>query len=157
MQYRDVEQTVFPCPAGAAEPLSRLHRLCFPDDPWDRAACGEILAMPGCFGVLAWQDAEPAGFGLALATGEVCEVLSLGVLPERRRRGIGTALLAALAREARQRGAVALLLEVAQDNVAAAALYAAQGFVAIGRRAGYYRRGRRRVDALVLRLCLSRV
>lgn len=143
-----------PLPGGAALPLSRLHRLCFPDDPWDETACREILAMSGCFGVLAWQDEAPVGFGLALAAGEVCEVLSLGVVPKRRRRGAGTALIAALAQEARRRGAAALLLEAAADNVAAAALYAAQGFVAIGQRDRYYRRGRHFVDAIVLRLCL---
>src|SRR5579875_563301 len=54
----------------------------------------------------------------------------------------------------RRGGAPALVLEVAVDNKAAAALYAAHGFVAIGRRADYYRRGRRLVDALVLRLPL---
>lgn len=144
-----------PLPAGAALPLSRLHRLCFPDDPWDRAACGEILAIPGCFGFLAWQEETPAGFVLALATGEVCEVLSLGVLPERRRDGIATALLAAVVREAQRCGSRALLLEMAEDNTAAAALYAARGFVAVGRRARYYRRGRDAVDAVVLRLGLG--
>lgn len=144
-----------PLPAGAALPLSRLHRLCFPDDPWDAAACGEILAMPGCFGLLAWEETVPVGFGLALAVGEVCEVLALGVIPERRRGGIGHALVAALIGAARQRGGSALLLEMAEDNAAAAALYAGHGFVAIGRRARYYRRGRRAVDAVVLRLCLG--
>lgn len=144
-----------PLPAGAALPLSRLHRLCFPDDPWDAAACGEILAMPGCFGLLAWEETAPVGFGLALAVGEVCEVLALGVIPERRRGGIGHALVAALIGAARQRGGSALLLEMAEDNAAAAALYAGHGFVAIGRRARYYRRGRHAVDAVVLRLCLG--
>jgi ribosomal-protein-alanine N-acetyltransferase len=150
-----VSGRVEPLPAGAAEPLSRLHRLCFPDDPWDGASCGGILAMPGCFGVLAWEDAAPVGFAVVLDTGGECEILSLGVVPDRRRRGIGAALLAAVAREARRRGAPALLLEVAEDNAAAAALYAAHGFVAIGRRARYYRRGRQFFDAIVLRLCLG--
>jgi ribosomal-protein-alanine N-acetyltransferase len=143
-----------PLPAGAAAPLSRLHRLCFPEDPWDEASCGAILAMPGCFGVLAWEGAAPVGFAVALDTGDACEMLSLGVVPERRRRGAGAALLGAVAGEARRRGARALLLEVAEDNPAAAALYAAHGFAAIGRRARYYRRGRHLVDAVVLRLHL---
>ncbi|MGH7110273.1 MAG: GNAT family N-acetyltransferase [Stellaceae bacterium] len=144
-----------PLPAGAALPLSQLHRLCFPDDPWDAAACGEILAMPGCFGLLAWEEAGPVGFGLTLTAGEVCEVLALGVTPERRRGGIGGALMTALVAAARQRGSHTLLLEMAEDNATAAALYAAHGFVAVGRRARYYRRARHAVDALVLRLCLG--
>jgi ribosomal-protein-alanine N-acetyltransferase len=144
-----------PLPPGAAAPLSQLHRRCFPDDPWDGAACGEVLAMPGCFGILAWQGKAPIGFALALDLRGECEVISLGVVPERRRRGVGTALIAALIAAARGRGARSLVLEVAEDNIAAAALYAACGFVAIGRRPDYYRRFRQFVDALVLRLRLD--
>jgi ribosomal-protein-alanine N-acetyltransferase len=146
---------IAPLPPGAAEPLSRLHRLCFPDDPWDETACCEILGMPGCFGFVAWQDAAPIGFALALDLGGTCEILSLGVIPDRRRRGAGAALLAAITAEARRRGGRALVLEVAEDNPVARALYAARGFVAIGRRARYYRRGRQFADALVLRLHLD--
>jgi ribosomal-protein-alanine N-acetyltransferase len=140
-----------PLPPGAAAPLSQLHRLCFPDDPWDREACDAILAMPGFFGILTWQDETPIGFALALDLRGECEVLSLGVIPERRRRGAGAALIAALAEEARRRGAQSLVLEVAEDNIAAAALYAACGFVAIARRPHYYRRLGHLVDASVLR------
>lgn len=111
--------------------------------------------MPGGFGILAWQGESPIGFVLALDLRGECEVLSLGVVPERRRRGAGAALIAALAQEARRRGAQSLVLEVAEDNIAAAALYAACGFVAIGRRPDYYRRFGHFVDALVLRLRLD--
>jgi ribosomal-protein-alanine N-acetyltransferase len=57
--------------------------------------------------------------------------------------------------EAQRQGARTLFLEVAQDNSAARGLYAAHGFVQIGRRANYYRRRSGLVDALVLRLLLS--
>jgi ribosomal-protein-alanine N-acetyltransferase len=144
-----------PLPSGAAAPLSHLHRLCFPDDPWDRTACDQILAMPGCFGIIARHGESPIGFVLALDLRGECEVLSLGVIPERRRRGAGAALITALIEAARRRGAHALVLEVAEDNIAAAALYAACGFVAIGRRPHYYRRPGHFVDALVLRLRLD--
>jgi [ribosomal protein S18]-alanine N-acetyltransferase len=111
--------------------------------------------MPGCFGFVAWEDETPIGFALALDLGDQCEVLSLGVIPERRRRGAGSALLAAVAEEARRRESRSLILEMAEDNAAAAALYAGHGFVAIGRRAHYYRRDRQFVDALVLRFRLA--
>jgi ribosomal-protein-alanine N-acetyltransferase len=107
--------------------------------------------MPRCFGLLAWEDAMPVGLGLGLDLGGECEILSLGVVPERRRRGIGAALLAAIGAVARRRGAQSLVLEVAEDNRAAKVLYAAHGFVMIGRRVHYYRRGRHSIAALVLR------
>ncbi len=113
------------------------------------------MAIAGFFGRIAWQDDNAAGLALAQGLGEECEILALGVLPERRRTGIGAALLESVAADARCRDARALFLEVAEDNIAARALYAACGFVQIGRRANYYRHTSRLVDALVLRLLLS--
>jgi ribosomal-protein-alanine N-acetyltransferase len=141
--------------AALAEPVSRLHAICFPDDPWAPRAIAEIMAIAGFFGCILWECDDAAGLALAQGLGEECEVLALGVVPARRRRGLGSALLAALVDEARRRGARALFLEVADDNTAARRLYAARGFVQVGRRANYYRRAAGLVDALVLRLLLS--
>jgi ribosomal-protein-alanine N-acetyltransferase len=69
------------------------------------------------------------------------------VLPARRRRGIGRQLMAALLDWAAARGIARIHLEVAEDNDAACALYRGCGFAAIGRRRGYYGRGR---DALLM-------
>jgi [ribosomal protein S18]-alanine N-acetyltransferase len=138
-----------------AGPLSILHRACFPEDPWNVAAMTEIMGMAGFFGRIAWEDETPAGFALALDLREECEVLSLAVAPERRRSGVGSALLGAVCVEARLRGAEWIVLEVAADNIPALDLYAVHGFVQVGRRFGYYPRERCRVDALVLRLRLA--
>ena len=99
-----------------------------------------IMAIAGFFGRIAWEDDEPAGFALALDLGGECEILALGVVPGRRRAGTGSALLAAICEEALRRGGHSVFLEVAADNAAARALYAARGFVQIGRRLNYYRR-----------------
>ena len=49
-----------------------------------------------------------------------------------------------------------MFLEVAEDNIAALALYHRAGFAAVGRRRGYYHRaGAAPVDAQVLRLDLN--
>jgi ribosomal-protein-alanine N-acetyltransferase len=138
-----------------AESVSKLHAACFPEDPWPPRAIAEIMAIAGFFGWLAWCGELAAGLALGQGLGEECEILSLGVVPERRRAGIGSALVAAVADDARRRGARRLFLEVAGDNSAARALYAARGFVQIGRRANYYRRAGGLADALVLRLLLS--
>ncbi|HEY1260846.1 MAG TPA: GNAT family N-acetyltransferase [Stellaceae bacterium] len=137
-----------------ATPLSMLHRACFPEDPWDIRAMTDILRLPGCFGAVAWSIAEPVGFALALALGEESEILALGVVPARRRAGIGAALLEAICDAARRCDARSVVLEVAADNTGARALYAGRGFVPIGRRPDYYRRGQLPIDALVLRLDL---
>ncbi len=148
-----------PIPPAAALslPLSRLHQACFPEDPWDPLAMAQILGMAGLFGRIAWRAEEPAGFALARSLGDECEVLSLGVVAGRRRAGIGSALLDSLCRAAGAAGARSAVLEVAVDNVAARAFYAAQGFAQVGRRRNYYRRGGQSVDALILRLGLPAV
>lgn len=142
-------------PHSGAAALAALHRLCFPEEPWDAAAIAEILRMPSAFGIFACEDDEPVGFVLALDSRGECEILSLAVLPEHRRRGLGSALLGALLSETQRRGAAALFLEVAEDNPAALALYAKHGFIEVGRRPQYYRRAGGFSDARILRRSIA--
>lgn len=151
-----MNRRIAPIPQGAVEALALLHRACFPDDPWEAGALARIMALAGGFGWLAWEDEEPAGFILVRDLGSECEILSLGVAPRWRRRGIAQALLATAIAEAARRGLPSVVLEVAVDNTPASELYTAAGFVAVGRRARYYRRPDGRVDAAILRLMLPR-
>jgi ribosomal-protein-alanine N-acetyltransferase len=144
-----------PVHPAAAVLLAALHAACFREDPWDAAAMAALIAMPGCFGRIACQDEAPVGFAIALDLGGECEILSLGVVPKRRRRGAGRALLDDLCDAARGRGAKSVVLEVAADNAAGRALYERAGFVFVGRRRCYYRRSTAAVDALVLRLVFA--
>jgi ribosomal-protein-alanine N-acetyltransferase len=136
---------------GTASPISLLHHACFPEDPWDAGTIEQIMAIPGFFGLIGWAKTTPVGFALALALGEEAEIVSLGVLPDHRRCGIGSAILDTVCCNARLRGAERMVLEVALDNVAARALYGGRGFTVVGCRRNYYRRAERSVDALILR------
>ena len=142
-----------PTGAGAAAALSQMQRVCFPEDPWDDEAFYLLLALRGAFGHFGWCDEAAAGFLLARDLGGEAEILTLGVLPEMRRAGIGRALLDAAIAEAGRRGLGSLVLEVAADNDAARLLYDSAGFAQVGRRPRYYRRDREPADALILRLC----
>jgi ribosomal-protein-alanine N-acetyltransferase len=83
-------------------------------------------------------------------------LLTLAVDPAARRQGSGARLVAAFAAEARGRGATTAFLEVAATNAAAQALYAKAGWLAAGRRNGYYHAPDGTAeDALVLRLELA--
>ena len=133
---------------AAASLLAALHAGCFPEDGrWDEAAMAALLAMPGCFAAV-----DPDGFALARVAADEAELLTLGVLPRARRRGVGAALLRATGGEAARLGAGRLFLEVAAGNAAARALYAQAGLVEVGRRRRYYPDGD---DALVLAMPLS--
>jgi ribosomal-protein-alanine N-acetyltransferase len=132
-----------------------LHAGCF-DDVWNEAAMAEVLAMPGSFGALARIGDEPVGLVIALAVGTEAEILTLGVLPKFRRRGMAGRLLAWVADRLSGAGCQRLLLEVAEDNAAARALYGKLGFAEIGRRPSYYRRSAGTTGAIVLVRLLDR-
>ncbi len=134
-----------------AAAVALLHERCF-TEPWSETAAREILAMPGVFGFIAGDGGEKgaAGFVICRLAAEECEILTIGVTPERRRSGIATALLGAAKARAQGMGAKNVFLEVAVDNPAAAGLYRKQGFARVGGRPDYYRRRQGRVDALIL-------
>jgi ribosomal-protein-alanine N-acetyltransferase len=136
-----------------------LYGLCF-DAPWDRSwtrdEFARLLATPGCFGLLLIADDQPAGLAVARVAADEAEILTLGVVPQLRRRGGASRLLSTMRQRCRRRGARCLLLEVAEDNLPARALYESFGFSTVGRRKGYFNRDRHgQVAALVMRLDLA--
>lgn len=76
----------------------------------------------------------------------VLEVLALGVHPDRRRAGVGRALLAQVLRHARSReGAMAVRLTVASDNAAGLGLFRQAGFTVDREDDGTFGKGRRAI------------
>ncbi|MEO8975101.1 MAG: GNAT family N-acetyltransferase, partial [Casimicrobiaceae bacterium] len=92
---------------------------------------------------------------LMLAPGEA-QILTLSVVPDNRRTGLGRAMLKRFLLAARERGAEQCFLEVRASTAPAIALYASERFVTVGRREGYYPATARslREDALVMRRAL---
>lgn len=105
----------------------------------------EVLGV-GPVGVA--QRYRVVGYG-GIAIGDVGEVMTLGVDPSQRGRGIGRRLMAELLTTARGRGADQVFLEVRVDNEVAQRLYLSMGFEQIAVRRGYYQP--ENVDALVMR------
>ncbi|MDT4891966.1 MAG: tRNA N6-adenosine threonylcarbamoyltransferase [Pseudonocardiales bacterium] len=143
--------TVVPMRAGHIDALMPFEREMFGTEAWTAGAYRTELADPRHRYYLAAEDAVGALLGWAgvMVVGESAEILTVGVVPSARRRGIARRLLAGLLAEARVRGAVEVFLEVRVDNEAARALYADEGFDEVGQRPGYYDAGR--VDAVVMR------
>ena len=102
-----------------------------PEEFWRERLSGERCATLiatdagvdlGCAVGCEW-DGEPGCAGL----------FSMWVAPEARGRGVGGALVQAVIAWARAAGHARLLLEVADENAAAVALYARHGFEPTGR------------------------
>jgi len=142
-----------PATAQDATLLAEMHETAF-EAPWGEAEIEALLTGPGGFATIA-EDEGPEGFILCRAIGGEAEILTLAVRPEKRGRGLGRTLIEAAVGLARETGAEAMFLEVAEDNAPAMALYQTSGFRLAGRRAGYYRRGEEATDALVMRRWLN--
>ncbi|MCX7889007.1 MAG: GNAT family N-acetyltransferase [Rhodobacteraceae bacterium] len=127
--------------------LARLHAACFTfPRPWSEAEFAALLGDPTVRLVAAG-----GGFLLGRVVAGEAEILTLAVLPAMRRRGIGRDLLARFLDAAAAEGAERAVLEVAETNAAARALYRGAGFVEAGRRRGYFARpDGAREDALAL-------
>nr|WP_076601990.1 ribosomal protein S18-alanine N-acetyltransferase [Aromatoleum tolulyticum] len=95
---------------------------------------------------------EPVAYAVMLTVIDEAHLLNISVVRAVQRQGIGGMLLEYLSSEALRAGATQFFLEVRPSNTAALALYERHGFVAIGRRKGYYPApGGQREDAIVMR------
>jgi [ribosomal protein S18]-alanine N-acetyltransferase len=106
------------------------------------------LAKGGTRFWVAEEAGEVAGVSAARTVADEVEVLTLGVAPSSRRKGVGRSLMITALTEAGQAGARQVFLEVRESNQGARAFYAALGFSESGRRRAYYRDPAE--DALVL-------
>ena len=82
--------------------------------------------------LLGQLEGKPAGYLSAVWLGQTLAIEEVAVLPEYRRSGLGRALCT----EALRRAQTALLT-VAEQNLAARALYQGLGFQQVGRRVIY--------------------
>lgn len=143
--------TVVPMRRDHIDALMPYEREMFGTEAWTANGYRNELADTRHRHYLAAEgpDSGLLGWAGVMVVGETAEVLTVGVVPAARRRGIARLLLDGLLAEAVRRGATEAFLEVRVDNEAARALYTHEGFAEIGVRRGYYDSGR--VDAVVMR------
>jgi ribosomal-protein-alanine N-acetyltransferase len=104
--------------------------------PWSLAMFVLELSKPSGICLAAMVENELAGYMVCSRYDTVWHVMNIAVEPERRRRGIGSALIVALLDRV---GADArITLEVRRSNTGAVALYERFGFRSAGVRRRYY-------------------
>jgi ribosomal-protein-alanine N-acetyltransferase len=140
-----------PMGSGHITELMRYEDEMFGTEAWSEDGYRAELADTRARHYVAAIDAVGAltGWAGVRVVADEAEVLTIGVVPSARRRGIALLLLGDLLVEAKRRGAAAIYLEVRVDNEAARKLYEREGFSKVGVRRGYYEGGR--VDAVVMR------
>lgn len=117
--------------------LSRLHHACF-SAGWSAEAFGGLFRNPGMMALIAEQDRKAIGMLLLRQAADEAEIITLGVLPSHRRKGVARMLLHEGIALLRQHHIKRLFLEVNTTNDAALGLYRKAGFEKTGRRRGYY-------------------
>lgn len=155
--FRNVKHIslLWAAPERAGE-VAALHARLF-DEAWSEGSIKSLLEHPASTSLIAVAGDPKTikGFIIAQLAADEAEILSVGVAPDWQHAGLGTRLIEGLMRASKKGEAARIFLEVAQDNVAARALYAKLGFRETGRRKAYYKRSSGPpVDALTLALDL---
>jgi ribosomal-protein-alanine N-acetyltransferase len=137
-----------------APAVAALEAAALGADAWSATLVEQGISgdVPTVHYLVAREDDGVMGYAAASVAGEVVELQRIAVDAAHRRGGVGTRLLAEVARLARADGAERLLLEVREDNAGAIAFYAGVGFTELARRPRYYRDG---AAAVVMELSLT--
>lgn len=133
------------------EQVMQLERQLFTEDAWTETMFwSELAEHDSRHYVVAEVAGTVVGYaGLCAYKSGEAYVQTIGVAADRRREGIGTALLTDLLDDAHGRGCRHVDLEVRDGNDDAIRLYERHGFRRIGLRRGYYQPSG--ADAVVMR------
>jgi ribosomal protein S18 acetylase RimI-like enzyme len=120
--------------------LGAIESSVFPGDRLSRRSFRRLLSSPSAVTLVAVAEHRILGYAILLLrkSSSVARLYSLARMATEGNRGVGTALLEAVEREAAARGALQMRLELRPDNEGARALYERHGYVVFGRTADYY-------------------
>ena len=120
--------------------LRHVEQVCFPKDAWPLMDLIGVLTFPGVIRLKATDGKQMVGFiaGDVRRLEGVAWIATVGVLPEFRGRGIGSALLAACEVKISV-GRIRLCVRVSNDT--AIRLYEKHGYARVGEWSRYYQDG----------------
>lgn len=129
------------------ETLADLEKLCFAQ-PWSKKSLDEQIKNPIAYFIVAMEEDAILGYGGMHCTVDECYVDNVAVFRHQRKRGVGTAIISDMIKEATSRQGRFVSLEARPSNKAAVSLYKKLGFVEEGRRKNFYSDPKE--DALIL-------
>lgn len=130
------------------EAIAELEKLCF-NDPWSVNSIASELTNPLSCWIVAMDEGRLVGYVGSQSVLGWADMMNLAVHPDYRRQHIAEELVETLIRQLKKNQVTCLTLEVRVSNIPAISLYEKMGFIAVGRRPGYYHKPRE--DALILR------
>ena len=116
--------------------VAEIEKECF-SLPWSEASFEDSLAREDTV-FLVCEDTEVVGYVGMYLSFEEGEITNVAVTPAYRKRGCGNLLMEAIAKEAKERAAQCIILEVRVSNAPAISLYKKHGFEEIGIRKNFY-------------------
>jgi ribosomal-protein-alanine N-acetyltransferase len=140
--------------------LCRIDQACFdPELAYSRSELALYMRRPGAFTLVAEAEGGNVsgngstqrpivGFVVAEARSKAGHIITIDVVAEARRAGIGSGLLLAAEERLRQAGAVIVELETPVNNAPAIRFYKEKGYFVEKTVTGYYSN---QMDALVMR------
>lgn len=134
-----MDATIRPATRTDFERLYAIDQACYaPEIAYSQVELRWYLRLPGAECIVAESDGQIVGFILAAHERSRAHLITVDVVEEFRRRGIGSALLAEIERRMAERGAREVELETATNNDAAVAFWRKHGYRTAGVRKSYY-------------------
>ena len=142
------------------ETIWRIDQACFdPQLAYSRSELAFYLRRPGAFTLVAEAEGGDVsgngsterrivGFVVAEARGKAGHIITIDVVAEAQRAGVGSGLLLAAEQRLQQAGAVVVQLETPVNNAPAIRFYKKMGYFVEKTVAGYYSN---QMDALLMR------
>lgn len=128
--------------------IAALERECFPAEPWTHQMLAESYLSERFYGILLEEDGAITAYGGIHTVEDEAELELIATSEMYRRCGRGKRILAALLKEAKERGARRMFLEVRVSNASAMLMYLTNGFSGVYARSRYYPDGE---DAIVMK------
>ena len=126
-----------------AVPLQAMEKVIYKgEEPWSLGQFKDELSTFDRYYIGALFDGQLIAYAGIMVAGDVCDILTLSVMPEHRRKGIARELLKRMIDWSRNRKVEAIMLEMRVGNIEAEPLYISHGFRKIAQRADYYGPGK---------------
>ena len=123
------------------ERMYEIDQACYPKGiAYSRRMLSWYLRQQGSFCIVASADGNPPvlGFIIAQATEAIGYIVTIDVLRDYRRSGVGTALLDEAERRLAAAGVRSIELQTATNNEAGIAFWQRHGYRSLGVTRGYY-------------------